>query len=399
MESLREALYDQSASIPPLGDIDRAIDQVSVSRRRWAAGITIAVVALIAILGPWKAPALRVEPAVPEPTAPAVEVLQSGIPMDTIRRAPLPDGADVAAAQSSPGRALVWSKGQPREVASDFRIYWASLSPNGRLLAHAEQMADVLVITDLTTGAELLRWPMLTTSGKQAQSPHVVWSADGSRLLQQVIATRELGTGKSELRVWQAEGSGAFRAVGKPIPLPGALVGASPDGETVLADDSGMLTRLSVGSRTWVPLGVPSAPSDWHPGDYGQGCWSPDERYVCWVGRQSAASNRWQVGWVDLASGSGTWTVQDLGSAEWARFLGWRGTDPVVELMDPGRVTVTATTPTGLEVLRTFTFGTAVDPSANNPPDPSITVATTWAHFSSSPGTSGPQSEARGGTR
>jgi hypothetical protein len=383
MESLREALYDQSASIPPLGDIDRAIDQVSTSRRRWAAVITVAVVALTVILGPWKAPAMRVEPAVPEPTTPAVEVLQGGIPMDTIRQSPLQDGADVAAGRSLPGRAVVWSKGQPREVASDFRIYWASLSPNGRLLAHAEQMAEVLVITDLTTGAELLRWPMLTTADKQAQSPQVVWSADGSRLFQQVIATREVETGQAELRVWQADESGAFRALGKPIPLPGALVGASPDGDTVLADDDGMLTQLAVGSRTWVPLEVPSAPSGKAPvapydGHHGQGCWSPDERYVCWVGRQSAASNRWQVGWVDLASGSGAWTVRELGSAEWARFLGWRGTDPVVELMDAGRVTVTATTPEHQEVLRTFTFGTVVDPIANNAPDPSITVATTW---------------------
>ncbi len=99
---------------------------------------------------------------------------------------------------------------------------------------------------------------------------------------------------------------------------------------------------------------------------------------------------------MDLASGSDTWTVRELGSAEWVRFLGWRGTDPVVELMEPGRVTVTATTPTGLEALRTFTFGTAVDPNLR---DPMITVATPWDHYSSSPGTSGPQSEARGGTR
>jgi hypothetical protein len=241
---------------------------------------------------------------------------------------------------------------------------------------------------------------MITASGDWAQATGGVWSADSRTLFQQIVAT-EGSRSPAELRVWQADETGAYRAAGKPIPLPGALVGASPDGATALADDGGILTQLAIGSSTWVPLGAPSAPRGVAPvqrfdGNYGQGCWSPDGRYVCWVGRQSAASNTWQVGWMDLASGSGTWTVRELGSAERVGFLGWRGTDPVVELMDPGRVTVTATTPTGLEVLRTFTFGTAVDP---NFPATKITVATPWDHFSSSPGASGPQSEAKGGTR
>ena len=111
MDSLRAALYDEAASTPPLGDIDRAIHQVSASRRRWAGVITVAVVALIAILGPWKAPALRVDPAVPEPIAPAVEVLEVGSPMDTIRQSPLPDGADVAAAQSCQAERLSGRRG------------------------------------------------------------------------------------------------------------------------------------------------------------------------------------------------------------------------------------------------------------------------------------------------
>lgn len=344
MDSLRAALYDEAASIPPLGDIDRAILKVSTYRRRWAGAIAVAVVALIAILGPWKAPALHVEPAVPEPIAPAVELLEVGRPMDTIVQSPLPNGADVAVAGQSPGRAVVWSQEQPREVVSSFRVYGAWLSPDGRRLAHSETN-DILVITDLTTGEELLRWRMITDSGDWAQAAGGVWSADSRTLFQQIVAT-EGSRSPAELRVWQADETGAYRAAGKPIPLPGALVGASPDGATVLADDGGMLTQLTISSSTWVPLGVPSSPPGVAPverfdGNYGQGCWSPDERYVCWVGRQFVGSTRWQVGWMDLASGSATWTVQELGSPEWARFLGWRGTDPVVVLMEPGRVTVT----------------------------------------------------------
>ena len=188
MESLRQALHEEAAGVPRLGDIDLAINQVSTSRRWWAGAMAVAVVALIAILGPWRTPALHVEPAVPEPIAPAIELLEVGRPMETIRQSPLPDGADVAAAGQSPGRAVVWSQEQPREVVSSFRVYGAWLSPDGRRLAHSETN-DILVITDLTTGEELLRWRMITASGDWAQATGGVWSADSRTLFQQIVAT------------------------------------------------------------------------------------------------------------------------------------------------------------------------------------------------------------------
>ena len=52
MESLRDALYAEAAGVPPLGDIDRAINQVSISRRWWAGvvGVVAAVVVLLTVL-------------------------------------------------------------------------------------------------------------------------------------------------------------------------------------------------------------------------------------------------------------------------------------------------------------------------------------------------------------
>ena len=69
MESLSQALHAEAAGVPPLGDIDRAINQVTISRRLWASavGVAVAVVALLtALIGPGWQP-LAVEPAAPQP--------------------------------------------------------------------------------------------------------------------------------------------------------------------------------------------------------------------------------------------------------------------------------------------------------------------------------------------
>jgi hypothetical protein len=72
MESLSQALHAEAAGVPPLGDIDRATDEVTTSRRRWAGVIGVAaavVVLLTAMVGPGWQP-LAVEPAAPQLIAP-----------------------------------------------------------------------------------------------------------------------------------------------------------------------------------------------------------------------------------------------------------------------------------------------------------------------------------------
>jgi alpha-tubulin suppressor-like RCC1 family protein len=70
MESLREAMHAEAAGVPLLGDLDRAIHDVSVARHRWAGavGVTVAVlVLLVALVGPGWQP-LAVQPAAPQPS-------------------------------------------------------------------------------------------------------------------------------------------------------------------------------------------------------------------------------------------------------------------------------------------------------------------------------------------
>lgn len=72
MEALRDALDAEASGVPPLGDIDRAINEVTTSRRRWAGVIGVAatvVVLLTTMVGPGWQP-VAVEPAAPPPTAP-----------------------------------------------------------------------------------------------------------------------------------------------------------------------------------------------------------------------------------------------------------------------------------------------------------------------------------------
>jgi len=66
MDSLYEAMDAEASGIPPLGDIDRAIHDVSVARRRWAGVVGVAaavLVLLVALVGPTWQP-LTMESAV-----------------------------------------------------------------------------------------------------------------------------------------------------------------------------------------------------------------------------------------------------------------------------------------------------------------------------------------------
>jgi hypothetical protein len=66
-EELRAGLNREASGIPALGDMDRAIEQVGLTRRRWAGGVSLVVVLLVvgAMLALWRPSA--VEPATPVP--------------------------------------------------------------------------------------------------------------------------------------------------------------------------------------------------------------------------------------------------------------------------------------------------------------------------------------------
>jgi hypothetical protein len=66
-EELRSGLRQEAAGVPALGDLGHAIDQVALTRRRWAGGASLVLVLLLvgAALTVWRPPA--VEPAMPLP--------------------------------------------------------------------------------------------------------------------------------------------------------------------------------------------------------------------------------------------------------------------------------------------------------------------------------------------
>ena len=115
MESLRDALYVEAAGVPPLGDIDRAINQVSISRRWWAGvvGVVAAVVVLLTVLvGPGWQP-VAVEPAAPQPGPTTRSELATLVPVEW--PGPLPDRE--ALVQRMPGTSDGWSWQDPLDAA------------------------------------------------------------------------------------------------------------------------------------------------------------------------------------------------------------------------------------------------------------------------------------------
>lgn len=332
--TLGDALHRMTDGVGELGDIDRALQDVRTRRIRITVGTLAATcLAILLVVVAIPTPA-SVEPAGPKPApSPAVEVLQA-VPdtVPSIAEAPLPEGADVAA--MLPGyRSVVWASGMPRLVADTFHTYWTSLSPDGRYHARGESSGipgggDVLVVTDLTTGRELLREEMLV-DGKGAQAPRFVWSGDSQRLFLVMIQTeRQVPPGI--LHVWQRAGD-TFQQVGKRIPLPGPLIGANEDGSVALVEDSGRLAKLAVDGgalqRTSVayPKIDPGAGYGWQ---LGQGCWSEGLHRACWVRLGGNPLSTTGVGWVDTTTGRST-TSSTTPPGE-STFAGWRYGDPVL---------------------------------------------------------------------
>jgi hypothetical protein len=256
-------------------------------------------------------------------------------------------------------------------------VYWTSLSPDGRHIARSDgslslQQAlesgtgggDLLVITDLTTGRELLRWQM-QTDGEPAQAPRHVWSGDSQRLFLVVVATEDTDREplpRGVLHAWQRQGA-AFTRVGAPIPLPGVLVGVDETGRRVLVEDAGALTELSVDTGQWRTVGPQGRPyripeqqlpavRAWGS-QLGQGCWDPQLSRVCWVGLADPGSSLVDVGWLDLATGQWTWVPSDAWG--YVTFVGWQQGAPVVlTAQDASRASALRLSEQGAVPLRTF---------------------------------------------
>ena len=382
-QTLGDAMHRVAGDVGALGDIDRALREVRTRRIRITVGtVAAACLTLLLVVLALPTPA-SIEPIGPEPTptSPPVEVLRpSDEPMLSIAEAPLPNGADVAVVAD--GRAVVWADGAPRLVGTGYRTanepfgfndWWPLLSPDGRNLlvtdgGGTDGGGDGVVVTDLTTGDELLRGTM-QLDGESARVVRSVWSGDSQRLLLVLIPSSEILSDPvppGVLRVWQRQGD-ALVPVGQPENLPGTLIGVDADGRTALAVDEqredGTLTYLFLehGSR-WPALSgsdYPTHPEGW---GLGQGCWDPAANRVCGID-EGGPGLFVHVGVLDADMGGLTWRTSALQGL--ARFAGWRDGDPVLLLpgvkatdgmgvTDTGMVQVVRVTEGGPVVLRQF---------------------------------------------
>lgn len=341
--TLGDVLHELAGDVGDLGDIERALRDVRNRRIRMATGV-VAAACLAALLVVLAIPTpASIEPAGPEPM-PAVDVVgPSAAP--SIADAPLLNGADGAALWN--GRVIFWSEDQRRQILTETPITWSSLSPNGRL--HAMSLGgtrvsfgdssswmpdDVLVVTDLTSGRELLRWPM-RLNGDVVTASRWVWSGDSTRLF--VVMNHNPGTGWGTVHVWQRAGD-TFAPVGKPQALPGLLIGANDAGTRVLSESGRALTQLDVETGRWIDMpgmvyDAPSKPPYWDYGVLGgvllgQGCWDPERNRVCWIGPPDPGPAR--VGWKDLSTGQWTWAPPLPTPPAVVYFAGWQAGDAVV---------------------------------------------------------------------
>jgi hypothetical protein len=368
--ALGDALHELASDVEDLGDIEGALRDVRNRRIRIVAGAAAAAcLAVLLVVLAIPTPA-SVEPIRPEPTPkPAVEVLRPfDDPMLSISEAPLADGADVAVVAD--GRAVVWAEGSPRLVDTSVEG-WLLLSPDGRYLLVTGVVADRAprregaeaagnlggdaVVTDLTTGRELLRWQM-TVDGQAAIPHRYLWSGDSKRLFL-VLSPEGDELPSGQLRVWQRQGD-ALVPVGPPQDLPGTVIGVDETGqEALVADeesDMSTLSFLSVDRQSLAPAtwgaGYPRGLEGW---PLGQQCWDPVAQRLCWIDEGGPGVFH-QVGFMDITQEGGqSWATTVKG---FPRFAGWREGDPVVLLQGAyrGTLQVVRLAKDGTQVLRQF---------------------------------------------
>ena len=185
MDSLRRAMHAEVSGVPPLGDIDRAIQHVSIVRRRWAGllGLAAAMVGLVVALnGPWWQPGV-VQPVAPQP-APTRTSARGAPASMLLATIPVEGRAHGIAVDPATGSVLVALAGanavsvidaETGSVIDSVSVYWG------------QNPWDVAV--DPTTGQAFVTYP---NGGKVVVVNTATWD---------FVAEIEVGTGPGPVAV------------------------------------------------------------------------------------------------------------------------------------------------------------------------------------------------------
>jgi hypothetical protein len=383
--SLREQFDVEANGVPALGDIDAALAQVAMERRRWRLGGLAAVAAIAAVaLVVWASGVTTrtsdSRPVTsPSPSNAVVTVHIQPNPA-ALEGAPLPNGADVVVRRGAPwgGTLIAISGDQQRTVLSAFRIYQFALSPSGRFLAWSGSASaeDILHVLDLTTGHEVFTKPILFSSGGSGQTPDLEWSGDSRRLVMVVLLTANIDQDTvGEVQVFDTDATGHLAQVGRAITLPGPFVGTDPTGSTIAAESKAgtFLTRQVVGG-SWTsasPTNVPVTPPGLEPQtpngppralawiDQGSHRWSADLARISWVQvTDGSTQTNSTIGWVSLSTGQ--WRTLTVPGAP-AYAVGWHGTDLVVQTHAESRTDIVSVGADGIaNAVASYALGSTV---------------------------------------